>query len=82
MNCLDCNFHKIIEDPDPYEEINNGFKIKSDIAVVCAKEKNKNKMSDAIWNHARNDYRIITCCCKPVDIREESETPKWCPLDL
>lgn len=74
MNCLECEYHEIVADPDPHD-----WFCDDDVAVVCSKVKNPNKDENSIYNASRNSFRIITCACRPYNIKKESKTPKWCP---
>lgn len=75
-NCIDCEFHKIINDPDPHDSF-----CMDDVAVVCTKMKNTKQDKDSIYAASRQEYAIITCACRPYRIRKESEKPKSCPLE-
>ena len=72
--CLDCPFHKVINDSDPYDWFNQ-----DDEAIICLKTKNPNK--DLTSPHAadRSEYRHITVACRPYNLEKEADIPKWCP---
>ena len=74
-NCLDCPFHKIINDPDPHD-----WFCDDDVAVVCTKTPNDRKKDDSKYLSDLQDFKCITSSCRPYKTREGSETPEWCPL--
>lgn len=59
-NCVDCPFHRVQRDPDPFDSF-----CSDDVKVVCTKAR---------------VARVVTVACRPYNIREECEVPKWCPL--
>lgn len=75
-NCIDCPNHKVIADPDPTDWFND-----DDVAVVCklATNKERNKFPDNVAYQQK--FRVISSMCRPYNIRNESETPSWCPLE-
>lgn len=74
-NCIDCEFHRVINDPDPHDSF-----CRDDVAVICTKIKNDEKDQDSIYASSRQEYAIITCSCRPYNTRKESEKPDFCPL--
>tara|TARA_B100000073_G_scaffold254844_1_gene214843 strand:- start:1503 stop:1772 length:270 start_codon:yes stop_codon:yes gene_type:complete len=76
INCIDCEFHRVINDPDPHDSF-----CRDDLAVVCTKMKNEKQDNNSIYAADRQEYAIITCSCRPYNIIKESERPESCPLD-
>lgn len=74
MNCLDCPFHSIIPDPDPYDSF-----CSDDIAVVCTKTLNPTRDLNHTYCANRSPFRAITVSCRPYNDRRESSQPSWCP---
>jgi hypothetical protein len=75
MNCLDCEFHKILPDPDPDDWFRD-----DDICVVCMKVSNDKKDLNSKWKSDRYEHKSVTFSCRPYKLRRETETPDWCPL--
>lgn len=76
MNCLDCQFHKIINDRDP-----DDWFCDDDVAVLCQRSPiEANSVSR--YRAERFPLRRVTSACRPYNARKESQTPKWCPLGL
>jgi len=71
--CIDCEYHKVIEDPDP-----NDWFCDDDKAVVCTLEQNDTRDSDSEYASNRNPYKCITVSCRPHHIIKESTIPDWC----
>ncbi len=59
MNCIDCDEHEVLPDPDP-----DDWFCDDDVKVICKAHNNK----------------IITQACRPHHIRNECNTPDWCPM--
>lgn len=74
-NCLDCAFHKVIPDPDPFDWFND-----DDQAVVCTKKKQKKDL-ESKYRADQQEFKTVTVSSRPYKLRKESETPKWCPLN-
>lgn len=64
MSCLSCEFHEVINDPDPED-----WFCDDDTQVI-----NSKYLSD------RNQFKCITKSCRPYNVVKESDTPAWCPL--
>lgn len=75
MNCLDCQNHKILPDPDPYD-----WFCDDDLCVVCVLVGNKGQDTKSEYLSDTYDYRSITRSCRPHYLRKESTCPNWCPL--
>lgn len=76
QNCLECPNHSVINDPDP-----NDWFCDDDVAVVCTKKENDKRDLTSNYFSDRNEYKAITVSCRPYNIKKESDTPEWCPLD-
>jgi len=74
-NCLDCNFHKLIPDPDP-----NDWFCDDDESVVCTKTLNPDRNDHSEYASDRNVNRSITCSSRPYQTRRDCAVPDWCPL--
>lgn len=75
-NCIDCDFHKVINDPDPYDSF-----CMDDMAVVCTKMKNENQNLNSKYLSDRQEHFIVTTSCRPYNIRKESTKPTFCQLE-
>lgn len=64
-NCMDCPYHLVQPDPDPYD-----WFCDDDEKVVCTQVQTKDGTN-----------RVITCACRPYQKRAECEIPDWCPLN-
>lgn len=74
-HCVDCEFHKVIPDPDLTDSFNY-----DDVAVVCTKSKNeKQNTNDERHVANRQEFKMITVLCRPYQTRKETEVPDWCP---
>lgn len=78
-NCIDCEFHNVIPDPDPNDRFCD-----DDIAVVCIKtlisEEEKFNKRDSKYCSDKQDFKCVTISCRPHNKRNESIIPDWCPL--
>ena len=74
-NCLDCDNHKIIADPDP-----DDWFCDDDKAVVCKISTNPKQDLSSKWKSDHHANRSVTRSCRPYNLREESTVPEWCPL--
>lgn len=74
-NCIDCKNHKIISDPDPYD-----YFCTDDVAVICTATLNENIKRDTLYMADRSENKPVAVSCRPHHTRQESITPKWCPL--
>lgn len=63
-NCLDCAFHKVQRDPDPYD-----WFCDDDEKTICTKT-----------STGDGEYRTITSGNRPYQTRRESLRPRRCPL--
>lgn len=73
-NCMDCPFHKVINDRDPDDWFND-----DDEAVVCTKVTRPIDLKSR-YVADRQEFKPVTVACRPYQKRKECETPKWCPL--
>ena len=75
-NCMDCKFHRVINDPDPHDWFND-----DDEAVMCTlTEGNPNHDESSLYRSTRqNVHRCVTVSCRPYSKRSECEIPDWCP---
>jgi len=77
-NCIDCQYHKVIADPDPED-----WFCDDDVAVICTHPESGRNLHYDPWSKYKADNqprRTITVSCRPHHVREESATPEWCPL--
>lgn len=74
-NCLECPFHKIIPDPDPYDDFCD-----DDQAIVCLKTPNDRQKPDSLYSADHSEFKPVTVSCRPYNLKHESDTPDWCPL--
>jgi hypothetical protein len=74
-NCLDCENHKVIPDPDPFDWFND-----DDVAVVCVIFPNDDRDVESEYLADRQEFKCVTGSCRPYNKRKESDRPKWCPL--
>lgn len=56
-NCIDCPFHKVLEDPDPNDWFND-----DDVKVVCTKKRNKNITTACRPYNLRKESEIPDWC--------------------
>lgn len=73
-NCLNCEFHNIINDPDPFD-----WFCDNDVAIVCSKLKNDNLIKNSPYLSDRNEYKIIQSSLRPYEVKNV-KCPIWCPL--
>ncbi len=73
-NCLDCEFHRIINDRDPVD-----WYCDDDIAIVCSRSPRKGNPSSQ-YASDRCEFKPVTVSCRPYQAREEGKRPAWCPL--
>lgn len=76
-NCLDCSHHVVIRDRDP--DPTDWF-CDDDVAVTCTLTKNPTIDAQSKYVSNRNEFRSVTCGCRPYRARKESTVPEWCPL--
>lgn len=72
--CIDCAFHRIIKDPDPYDGFNY-----DDVAMVCTKLKNKDKNTSSKYLSDHSEFAIISCSERPYQINK-AKPREDCPL--
>ena len=77
MNCIDCQFHYIIKDPDP-----DDWFCSDDVAVICTLTPNPERDLESKYTSDHSEFRAITRSCRPFYVKKESTTPMWCPLNL
>lgn len=68
-NCISCPHHKVESDPDPHDSFNN-----DDVKVRCT-------LSKATYRGNRGVEPYVTVACRPYRTRQESDVPRWCPLE-
>lgn len=74
-NCLACQFHKVIPDPDPYDSFCD-----DDQAIVCTKMKNDKQNMESPYLADHSEFKKVVVSCRPYNLKHEDETPEWCPL--
>ena len=74
-NCMDCPHKKVIADPDPSD-----WFCDDDEALVCTLTPNPKQDPSSNYQSNRNAFRSVTCSCRPYRLRQESNSPDWCPL--
>ena len=74
--CLSCPDHRVIDDGDPYDSF-----CRDDLALVCIKVKNPTQNVKSVWMSERQEFKVVTCSCRPYNLEKESNIPDWCPLD-
>jgi len=75
--CLECKFHKVIMDPDPFD-----WFCDDDQAVLCLKTENPKVEKYSYYMSDREEFRSVTKSCRPYSLENESSIPKWCPLKI
>ena len=73
-SCIGCDYHKIIRDPDPYD-----WFCGDNVALVCTLTKNPKQNVNSDYFSDWNEFRSVTCSCRPYRITQESKIPDWCP---
>jgi hypothetical protein len=76
-HCLDCDAHKVIMDPDPYD-----WFCDDDCAVVCTLAKKRGpKPKNAVYATDRQPFKTIAVGMRPyqVDKKHIKGVPDWCP---
>lgn len=73
--CIECAFHRIIKDPDPYD----GF-CYDDVALVCTKVKNEKQNLSSKYMSDRSEYEVVSCSERPYNIGKTTPFKK-CPLN-
>ena len=68
--------HQVINDRDP-----DDWFCDDDMAVVCTLTANPQLEPASRYLASRNPHRAVTLSCRPYKLRDESETPNWCPLN-
>ena len=72
--CLDCEKHKVINDPDPLDSF-----CYDDLAVICTLKENSEKDVNSKYAADRNMYKPVAVSVRPYNLRKESVSPIWCP---
>lgn len=73
-NCIKCEHHEIISDPDPYDEFCN-----DDKAVVCKLVINDDK-KESPYKADQSEFKTVTVSCRPYNVEKETTPPpQWCP---
>lgn len=72
--CLDCPFHKIIDDPDLW-----GSWCIDDVAIVCTKKINPDRNVNSRHASDRSEYDSVAVACRPYNLKNEAIIPEWCP---
>lgn len=73
-NCLECEHHKVVADPDPDDWFNY-----DDVALLCLLTTN-GVNNDTKYISDRYPHKCVTISSRPHRIRTESNRPSWCPL--
>lgn len=78
-NCLKCEYHQVISDPDPHD-----WYCQDDVAVICIKNLNSKSDKNSIYASDRTPFKVISCALRPYEVKEGSiiKTPDWCPLKI
>ena len=75
INCIECQFHKIIQDPDPHDWFND-----DDEAIVCTKctqiPDTKSK-----YSADRSSNKVIEGSLRPYETKNV-KIPNWCPISI
>jgi hypothetical protein len=74
-NCLDCPYHRVINDPDP-----DDWFCDDDQAIVCIKMQNPKQKPSSRHASDRSVHRVVMCAIRPYNLRKEGDAPSWCPL--
>jgi len=74
MNCLDCESHEVINDPDP-----NDWFCDDDQAVVCQLTLNNKQNKSSKYAADHNQYKAVAVSVRPYKLRAEAAAPEWCP---
>lgn len=73
QKCIDCQFHKVIADPDPTD-----WFCADDVAIVCTKEiQTIDRQSK--WTSDRQEKRVVSGSLRPYEVKKVAP-PKWCPI--
>jgi hypothetical protein len=73
-NCVDCPFHKVIHDPDPFDWFRD-----NDMAIVCEKMPNRERRPTSPYASDQSAHRVVASGID-FNLRAEGKSPKWCPL--
>ena len=71
---MGCKNHEVMRDPDP-----DDWFCDDDCAVVCKLTKNKRRKIGSRYLSERSEFKIVTCACRPYNLKKETEIPNWCP---
>lgn len=74
QNCTECNQHRVISDPDPYDSF-----CSDDIAVLCLQTKNPDLNSSSIHVADKSSFRAVVVGCRPYSYQKQTKVPDWCP---
>lgn len=74
-SCIDCQFHKIVPDPDPFDEF-----CRDDVGVVCTLVVNDDKQEFSLYLIDKHENKSIAVSCRPYNVKKEAIVPHWCPL--
>lgn len=74
-NCIDCQHHRVLDDPDPQD-----WFCDDDKAVVCSKTPRVTPRRSSGQPVDMQEHRAVTVACRPYNLRNESPRPNWCPL--
>ena len=75
MNCLDCVYHRIIPDHDPWNDA-----CIDDQAVVCILQPNDKEDIESLDVIKSSPYKIVVIGIRLYNTREKCDTPDWCPV--
>ncbi len=73
INCIECPFHLIVADPDPYDWFNA-----DDEAIVCKKVP-KEKDIKSTYTVDRTGFKPIDVALRPYQTKNV-KSPDWCPI--
>ncbi len=73
-SCTECSDHRIINDADPWD-----WFCDNDCAVVCSITSNPHQNTKSKWRSDHSPHRVVASSCRPYNVEEKSEVPKWCP---
>ncbi len=76
MNCMDCEHHLVIPDPDPSDSFCD-----DDMAIVCTLTPNPKLNPGSQHKADQSEYRAVMVAIRPYNLRKEGDTPDWCPLN-
>lgn len=73
--CIECPFHKVVPDPDPYDSFNV-----NDEAIVCQKS-TKIPAKEPKYNVDRYPFQSVDVGLRPYQTKNVTP-PSWCPVSV